>query len=108
MRYMKWTPYYEPGEREAPVEIFDLIRANGGFVDALHTTPEQEIICIISDDVDLSSLDTKWQVAEVSEKRLLNLLRVRDPQVFLRPDGTPVYPTEILANELPTVPVDYI
>jgi hypothetical protein len=108
MRYMKWTPHYEPGQREAPVEIFDVIRASGGFVDALHTTPEQEILCVISDDVDLSSLDAKWQAAEVSEKRLLNLLRARDPQVFLRPDGTPVYPTEILANEIPTVPVDYI
>jgi hypothetical protein len=108
MRYMKWTPYYEPGQREAPVEIFDIIRANGGFVDALHTTPEQAIMCIISDDVDLTLLDAKWQVSEITQKQLLNFLRQRDPQVFLRPDGTPIYPTEVLLNEPPTVPLDYI
>jgi hypothetical protein len=105
---MEWTPYYEPGQKEAPVEIFDIIRAAGGFVDAIHNTPEQAIVCIISDEVDLPSLDPKWKVAEVSIKRLMNLLKSRDPQVFLMPSGYPRFPNEELTYQFIGVGVEYI
>ncbi len=108
MRYMEWTPYYEPGQKEALVEIFDIIRAAGGFVDAIHNTPEQAIVCIISDDVDLLSLDPKWKVAEVSMKRLMHLLKSRDPQAFLMPNGYPRFPNEELKDQFIGIDVEYI
>lgn len=108
MRYMKWTPYYEPGETQALLEIYDAIVSAGGTVKGLYTTPEQFIICLISDDVDLSLLDAKWQVSEMTQKAVLNNLKNKDPLVFFLPDGSPVYPTEILEEQHPTVPVDYI
>ena len=108
MKYMKWLPYYEPGQTEAPLEIYDVIRSGGGTVEGLYTTPEQFIICLISDDVDISILDTKWQVSEITQKAVLNNLKNKDLLVFFNPDGTPVFPSEILKNEYPTVPVDYI
>ena len=78
-------------------------------MDAIYNTPGQDIVCAISDDVDLSILDEKWQAKEISEKRLVSLLKKnRDPQVFLTPDGMPVFPTEILQHEISTVPIEYI
>lgn len=108
MRYMQWTPYYEPGQREAPLYVFDTIRARGWFIDAIHTLETQAIICIISDETDLSILDPKWQAVEITVEELMEALRKRDPEVILRPDGTPIYPTEILANSYLELPIDYI
>lgn len=108
MRYMKWTPYFEPGESFASLELFDRIRLSGETVDALHQMPDGVIVCIISDNVDLNGLDAKWNATEITEEDLLDILRLRDPSVFLRPDGTPLYPTEILKYETPTLPLDYL
>lgn len=108
MRYMKWTPYYEPGQREAPLDVFYNIRDRGWHIDALHSLETGAIVCIISDEADLSVIDPKWQAVEITVEELMEILRKRDPEVILRPDGTPVYPTEVLANEYLTVPLDYI
>lgn len=108
MRYMKWTPYFEPGENFASLEIFDRIRLSGGSVDALHTNTSGDMLCIISDDVDINALDPKWNAVEITSEEVLEALRLRDPRVFLRPDGTPLYPSEILQNEIPTLPIEYI
>jgi hypothetical protein len=108
MRYMKWIPYYELGEREAPLDVFYGIRDQGWFIDALHNTEAGEVVCIISDETDLSILDPKWQAVEVTVQELMEILRKRDPEVILRPDGTPIYPTEILANSYLELPIDYI
>lgn len=109
MRYMYWVPYREPGQNEVPLDVFYTIRDRGWFIDALYTTPNnQAVVCIISDDVDLSVVDPKWQPTELSVEELMEILRRRDPEVILRPDGTPVYPTEVLANEHLMLPLDYI
>lgn len=108
MRYMRWTPYYEPGQREAQLDVFYEIRGRGWYIDALHMTKNQDVICIISDEVDLTVIDPKWEPVELTVEELMEILRRRDPDVILRPDGTPVYPTEILANEFLSMPLDYI
>lgn len=105
---MKWTPYFEPGENIASLDIFDRIRLSNGLVDALHTDTAGDMLCIISDDVDLSALDPKWNAVEITNEELLEALRLRDPRVFLRPDGTPLYPSEILQSETITLPIEYI
>ena len=108
MRYLKWTPYFEPGSREASLEIFDLIRESGGLVDGLHTTIENDIICIISEDVDLNTLDPKWKAHEISLRQVRNILKSKDPNVFFNPNGYPRFPNEELKNQFLGRGVEYI